>query len=203
MTVQLSWYVSGCLVIMYSCLKYKIHTKKLQQAFTAHQRLLVKTIVRNKCLWQRLFVVQVTWTDQHLLGCYTMFTSQQLLIFHNDMLSPSSGFAVPWTTYQSPQCSCVIAEAVTHQPLTVKVNPRPVHMGLAMDKVAHEKAFLQVLWFSCQYHSPQCYISFISQSQFLYNLRIDSIIKQACKKPTWCNIPEDWNLYEEHWETPN
>jgi len=57
-----------------------------------------------------------------------------------------------------------MAEAVTHQPLTVKVNPRPVHMGFAVDKVALEKAFLQVLWFSCQYHSPQCYISFISQS---------------------------------------
>lgn len=113
-----------------------------------------------------------------------MFTSQQLLIFHNDMLSPSSEFAVPRTTYQSPQCSRVIAEVVTHQSLTVKVNPRPVHVGLAVDKVALQQAFLQVLWFSCQYHSPQGYISFISQSQFLYNLRTDSIIKQAHKKLT-------------------
>jgi hypothetical protein len=74
--------------------------------------------------------------------------------------------------YQS--CRCAKTQTVSHQSITTEVgfNPRLIHVGLVVDKVANNKGFLQVIQFSfVRIISPTIHPSWI-----LYNLDIFPII---------------------------
>jgi len=53
-------------------------------------------------------------------------------------------------------CGRAMAQAANHWPLTAEAEfiPGSVHAGFVVDKVALGQDFLQILQFSCQYHSP-------------------------------------------------